>query len=260
MLYVVCCTDEKNPSRMPRIPKIISKIEKPQAIDCIDDILAVTDVIMVARGDLGVECSLESVPVYQKLLIDRCNKALVPVITATQMLESMITNQYPTRAEVSDVANAVYDGTDAVMLSGESAMGAYPVDAVKMMASIVETAEKAIRQKALAPALAAAAACGTPSTADGITSPIHKLAAGSGGSGGSGHQNHAHLQMSLSYPSVDFMHHAIALSAHVAANGLQAKAIVVICLTYDMACYVSKLRSLCPVIAVGTPSDCFCLC
>lgn len=126
---------------------VMAKIEKPEAIANLDDILREVDGIMVARGDLGVEVSPEKVPMLQKLIIEKCNRMGLPVVTATQMLESMIHDPRPTRAEASDVANAIIDGTDAVMLSGESAIGAFPVRAVEMLVRIASEVEGAIEFK-----------------------------------------------------------------------------------------------------------------
>jgi len=141
---------------------IVSKIEKPEAWQNLDAILQESDGVMVARGDLGVEMALEKVPAIQKAIIQRARQHGKFVITATQMLESMIHNSFPTRAEVSDVANAIYDGTDAVMLSAETSMGKNPIGTVQMMDKIITEAESAIRQKGFAP---------PPLTGEDLTQP-----------------------------------------------------------------------------------------
>jgi pyruvate kinase len=128
---------------------IVSKIEKPEALENMESIVHVSDAIMIARGDMGVEVGNHLVPAIQKKMIKLCNDLGRPIITATQMLESMITNSAPTRAEASDVANAIWDGTDVVMLSGETASGKYPVEAISIMGQIIEEAEKSPRERPL---------------------------------------------------------------------------------------------------------------
>ncbi len=122
--------------------RIVAKIEKPEALNNVDEIIEVTDAVMVARGDLGVEIWLEEVPMVQKMLVEKCNQAGKPVIVATQMMESMIDNPRPTRAETNDVANAVMDGADALMLSAETASGKYPLEVIRSMVRTISSVEK----------------------------------------------------------------------------------------------------------------------
>jgi pyruvate kinase len=145
--------------------RVVVKIEKPQAVQHLDKIIAVTDCVMVARGDLGVEMEVQRVPAIQKRIISLCNLAHRPVITATQMLNSMEHSSRPTRAEASDVFNAVLDGTDAVMLSGESAVGDYPVEAVATMRQICAEAERYL-ESGISPAV------GAPRSLSGLIDPI----------------------------------------------------------------------------------------
>ena len=140
--YIAECHEKycPDPANTPA-PKIISKVETTEALDNLEEIVEASDGIMVARGDLGVEVDIWQVTTWQKEMVRLCVEAGKPVVVATQMLESMQKNPRPTRAEVSDVANAVFDGTDAVMLSGESAMGAYPSRTVEWMGTIIAEAE-----------------------------------------------------------------------------------------------------------------------
>jgi pyruvate kinase len=133
-----------------RVP-VVAKVEKPQAVANMEDVVLAFDAVMVARGDLAVEYPLEQVPVVQKRLIELCRRNAKPVIVATQMMESMITNSRPTRAEASDVANAILDGADAVMLSAESSVGKYPIETVKTMSRIVVAAEEELLRRGLEP-------------------------------------------------------------------------------------------------------------
>ena len=135
------------------VPWIVAKIEKTEALTELEQIVSETDAVMVARGDLGVEADIARVPTLQKQIIGLCNRHRVPVITATQMLDSMQKNELPTRAEVSDVANAVLDGTDAVMLSGETAVGEYPMEAVAMMSRVCQEAERLVEPRPMSDTL-----------------------------------------------------------------------------------------------------------
>ena len=139
--FVRTAEDVSSVRKHTRLP-LIAKIEKPQAVDAADEIIRAADCVMVARGDLGIELPIQDVPIVQKRLLRMAGQLARPSITATQMLDSMVISSRPTRAEVADVANAILDGTDAVMLSQETAIGAHPVESLQMMASIAERTER----------------------------------------------------------------------------------------------------------------------
>ncbi|MGA2013230.1 MAG: pyruvate kinase [Solirubrobacteraceae bacterium] len=141
--FVRTAEDVESVRRHTRLP-LVAKIEKPQAVDAAEEIIRAADTVMVARGDLGIELPIEDVPIVQKQLLRIAGRLARPSITATQMLDSMVASSRPTRAEVADVANAILDGTDAVMLSQETAIGAYPVEAVAMMAAVAERTERVL--------------------------------------------------------------------------------------------------------------------
>jgi pyruvate kinase len=155
---------------------IVAKIEKPQAVEALDDIIRGADAIMVARGDLGVEIDLARIAVVQKQIIARCQQARVPVITATQMLESMRTSRMPTRAEATDVANAILDGSDALMLSAETAIGQYPVEAVAMMNRIAHETEPLIVPQFTLPAQPSAVTTDVPAVPAAIVEATSRVA------------------------------------------------------------------------------------
>ncbi|MFA6033763.1 MAG: pyruvate kinase, partial [Myxococcota bacterium] len=198
--------------------KVISKIEKPEALRCIEAVVRASDAIMVARGDLGVEMPVETVPVEQKRLVALSNMMKKPVIVATQMLESMVESPMPTRAEASDVANAVYDGTDAVMLSAESASGAHPFEAVAVMSRIIAAAERS-----------------------------HELDQHLGVS--EARRKHAEAQIDISDAVADSVCHA--------AKDVGAKIIVVFTQSGGTALYLSKYRPRIPIVAF-TPEERVC--
>ena len=197
---------------------VVAKIEKPEAVDDIDGIIEASDAIMVARGDLAIETSPERVPVLQKMIIAKCNAVGKPVITATQMLDSMIRNPRPTRAEASDVANAILDGTDAIMLSGETAVGKYPVESVQTMVRIAQEAERGYQEGLASPPFSS-----PPDKGEGRRGRVTSIA--------------------------DAVSHASCGTAY----DLDAAAIITPTISGYTARIISKYRPHCPIIAV-TPS------
>lgn len=217
-------------SPVGRMVHVLAKIENQEALDNFDSILAAADGIMVARGDLGVEIPIQKVSTSQKLLIRKCNHAGKPVVTATQMLESMATNPRPTRAEATDVSNAVFDGTDAVMLSGETATGQYPIESVRVMSAICISSERAWNYATSYESIVAA----TRQT---------NINGGVGGGCGGGGGSIAALTK----------HEAIIRSAVQVAQELSARAIIIYSESGASARLVAKYRPAAPIILL-TPS------
>ncbi len=224
-------------SALGRRTPVIAKIEKPEAVQAIDEIIAAADGIMVARGDLGIEMSTEAVPMVQKMIIRKCNEAGKPVITATQMLDSMIRNPRPTRAEASDVANAILDGSDAIMLSGETASGKYPLLAVQTMARIaceVESAEAGVGALARSDrSRAAVAHAGVAAETPGEANVVRPRAGGP--------------RAGVSFSE------AVAHATIDAAADLHAAAILVPTVSGQTARTIARFRPACSIVAV-TPS------
>ena len=219
--------------------RVISKIENQEGVENFDEILAASDGVMVARGDLGIEIPPEQVFLAQKMMIARCNVVGKPVICATQMLESMVHNPRPTRAECSDVANAVLDGADAVMLSGETAKGAFPFESVDMMSQICREAEVGVDYPSLFRDLRRA-------TADRKMKQQEELQQAGGGGGGAAGNTSNSTTGTMFGPRLE----ALATSCVVAAEELDAAAIIVLTKSGDTAQAVAKYRPACPILAI----------